>query len=135
MEIWRDIKGYEGLYQVSNLGRVKSLGRIDNLGRHWKQRILRGGLDKDGYLITILRKNIKSECFKVHRLVAQAFLQNYENLPQINHIDENKENNRVENLEWCTAKYNSNFGTRKERYGTRDIAIRIRARNEHRLTA
>ncbi|WP_256210993.1 NUMOD4 domain-containing protein, partial [Oenococcus oeni] len=49
MEIWRDIKGYEGLYQVSNLGRVKSLVRIDNLGRHWKQRILRGGLDKDGY--------------------------------------------------------------------------------------
>jgi carboxypeptidase C (cathepsin A) len=81
-EIWKDIEGYEGLYQVSKMGRVQ------------------------------LYKNNKGyKHFQIHRLVAMAFIPNPDNLPQINHKDENKANNRVDNLEWCTRKYNHNYGT------------------------
>lgn len=111
MEIWKDIKGYEGLYQVSNKGRVKSL----NYRRIGKEGILKGRPDKDGYLRIGLYKNKKQKPFYIHRLVAIAFLPNPNNLPQVNHKDENKENNHVENLEWCTSEYNNNYGSRNER--------------------
>ena len=111
MEIWKDIKGYEGLYQVSNKGRVKSL----NYRRTGKEGILKGKPDKDGYLRVGLCKNKKQKPFYIHRLVAKAFLPNPNNLPEVNHIDENKENNHVENLEWCDRKYNNNYGSRNER--------------------
>ena len=111
MEIWKDIKGYEGLYQVSNKGHVKSL----NYRRTGKEGILKGRLDKDGYLRVGLCKNKKQKPFYIHRLVAKAFLPNPNNLPEVNHIDENKENNHVENLEWCDRKYNNNYGSRNER--------------------
>lgn len=112
IEIWKDIKDYEGLYQVSNWGRVKSLG---NGGTHKTSRILKSEKNTRGYLQVQLSKNGKRKWFFIHRLVAEVFLENPENLPQVNHIDEDKTNNRVENLEWCEHKYNMNYGTRNER--------------------
>lgn len=120
-EVWKDIEGYEGLYQVSNLGRVKSLERIISDGRHRKERILKPYDDGNGYL----RVELQSKPFKLHRLVAQAFIPNPDNLPFVNHKDENPKNNRVflnddgsvdeSNLEWCDNKYNINYGTTQER--------------------
>ena len=110
-EEWRDIKGYEGRYQVSNLGRVKSL----NYNHTSREKILKAREDKVGYLYLNLYKNNKRKTHKVHRLVAQAFIENPNNYPQVNHKDENKSNNRVENLEWCTHRYNLNYGTRNQR--------------------
>lgn len=102
-EIWKDIKNYEGLYQVSNWGRVRSL-------KFGKIRILKACKDKDGYLIVTLYKSGQSKIFKVHRLVAETFIPNPDNLPITNHKNELKYDNRVENLEWCDAKYNTNYG-------------------------
>lgn len=108
-EIWKPIKDFE-YYFISNFGRVKST-------KFGKERILKLTKDKDGYLIVNLYKNNKSKTFKVHRLVAEAFLPNPYNLPQVNHKDENPQNNIAENLEWCTASYNNNYGTRNKRIG------------------
>lgn len=114
MEEWRDIKDYEGLYQVSNMGRIKSL----NYRRTGREKIMKLNHDKDGYIVVGLFKNKKLKQYKVHRLVAEAFIPNPDNLPQVNHkIDdfEHRSDNRVENLEWCTGKYNSNYGSHNER--------------------
>ena len=89
--MWKNIKGYEGLYQVSNYGRVKSL--------HKNGKIINGYIDGKGYMHVALSKNGKKKWFRMHRLVAQAFIPNHDNLPIINHKDENKLNNRVDNLE------------------------------------
>ena len=109
-EIWKDVQGYEGLYQVSNLGRVKSLGRfIDRLvsGRYWQEeRILKPNKTKYGYLMVELRKNKKPKSFLVHRLVAMTFISNPENKPEVDHINADKTNNNVNNLRWVTAKEN-----------------------------
>lgn len=105
-ENWKDIEGYEGLYQVSNLGRVK---------RVTTGRVLKGCKDKDGYLRVDLCKNGKHKTHKIHRIVAQAFIPNPEHKPEVNHIDENKTNNMVSNLEWSTRKENCNHGTCHER--------------------
>lgn len=96
-EIFKDIKGYEGLYQISNFGNVKSLKR--NI-------ILKPSSNRKGYLHIILYKNHKSKNSIIHRLVAQAFIPNPENKPQVNHIDGNKRNNNVNNLEWVTNSEN-----------------------------
>lgn len=112
-EIWKDIDGYEEKYKVSNLGRVKSI----NYNSTGKEKILKPVKDKDGYLFVILSKKGKCKRFSVHRLVAQTFIENPNNLPFINHKDENKTNNSVENLEWCDRRYNNNYGTRNERIG------------------
>ena len=108
-EVWRDIQGYEGKYQVSSLGRVKSLK--DNNG-NYREKIMKFGKNIYGYLLVNLHKNGKMKTFSVHRLVATAFLENPNNLPQVNHKDEDKTNNVVGNLEWCTQKYNLNYGSR-----------------------
>lgn len=108
METWKDIPNYEGLYQVSNLGRIKSLYN------YRRGNILTPRL-KRGYYTVGLRKNGVRKWHLVHRLVASAFILNKNNLPQINHKDENKLNNCVDNLEWCTVSYNNNYGTRQER--------------------
>ena len=107
-EIWKDKKDYEEHYQVSNCGRVKSI-------KFGKERILKPVPNSFGYLFVNLCKDGKVKAFTVHRLVAEAFLDNPNNLSQVNHKDENKLNNSVENLEWCDAKYNVNYGTAIER--------------------
>lgn len=100
-EEWRNIVGYEGLYQVSNLGRVKSLFRY--------KKILKPCLSK-GYYRVELFKEKSGKMFPIHRLVALAFIPNHNKLPCVNHKDEIKTNNCVDNLEWCTHEYNSNYG-------------------------
>lgn len=114
-EIWKDIEDYEGLYQVSNTGKVRSLDRIDDIGRKIKGRILADRFDKKGYLSVALNKNAKTKYKKVHRLVAEAFIPNLKKLPQINHKNEIKTDNNVGNLEWCSNKYNANYGTKVDR--------------------
>lgn len=114
-EIWKDIKDYEGLYQVSNLGRVKSLDRIDNSNHKIHEKILKTRDRGNGYLAINLNVKGKLKTFSVHRLVAEAFIPNPESKPQVNHIDEDKTNNNVDNLEWCTVLYNNTYGTRMER--------------------
>lgn len=109
IEEWKNITGYEGLYQVSNLGRVKSLNYKGN-GTEW---ILKGYVKKDGYeVVTLMKDGIRKYC-RVHRLVALAFLPNPDNLPQINHKDEDKLNNCADNLEWCTGSYNTKYSSYK----------------------
>ena len=103
-EIWCPIKGYESLYEVSDKGRVRSL-------KFGKERILKQGRNNSGYLQVCLCKNGETKRCLVHRLVAQAFIHNPDNLPEVNHKDEDKENNSVQNLEWCDRKYNVNYGT------------------------
>ena len=102
METWKDIPGYEGLYQVSNIGNVRSM----NYMGHGAVKKLTLKCNNTGRLWVDLCKNGSPKCFLVHRLVALAFIPNPNGYPQINHIDENPKNNRVENLEWCTALYN-----------------------------
>lgn len=97
-EYWKNIKGLEGEYQISNLGRIRHINII-------KDRIV-GGYNQ----ITIRKKD-----YKIHRLVAEAFIDNPNNLPQVNHKDENKQNNNVDNLEWCDARYNINYGSRTQK--------------------
>ena len=107
-EIWCTINGYEGQYQVSDQGRVRSL-------KFGKERIRKPIRNTQGYLQVDLWKNGDIKNWLVHRLVAQAFIPNPDNLPQVNHKDEDKENNSVQNLEWCDGKYNINYGTRIQR--------------------
>lgn len=102
-EVWKDINGYKGLYQVSNLGRVRSV-------RYNKEKIMELSYSH-GYLRVGLYKNNKLKFHSVHRLVAQAFLSNPYNLPCVNHKDECKTNNNVDNLEWCSYQYNNTYGT------------------------
>lgn len=106
IEEFRDVPGYEGLYEVSNLGRVKNIktGRILKPHKH-----------RGGYLLINLCKSGTMRTDLIHRLVANSFLPNPQNLPCVNHKDEDKTNNAISNLEWCTYEYNNNYGTRNER--------------------
>lgn len=119
MEIWKNIEGYEGLYQVSNEGRVKSLERevvyVDGRKKIVKEKILHNILNGLGYCHVMLSKNGGPKRYKVHRLVAQAFIPNPNGYPIINHKDENPKNNVVSNLEWCDQNYNVHYGTMIER--------------------
>lgn len=98
----KDIKGYEGLYAVTEDGRVWS---------HYRKRFLNPTADAKGYLRVDLYKDKKKQNYKIHRIVAEAYIDNPNNLPQVNHKDENKENNCVDNLEWCDTTYNLNYGS------------------------
>lgn len=113
-EIWKDIEGYEGLYQVSNLGRVKSFMAAPKTGNK-SEYIMGQTLITGGYLTVYFCVNGKRSKRQVHRLVAQAFIPNPSGLPFVNHKDENKTNNVVDNLEWCTSEYNANYGTSIQR--------------------
>ena len=122
-EVWKAVPGYEGLYEVSNIGNVRSLPRVidmpSKLGNiyplHHKGKLLKQCVDGSGRFYV----RLCGVAFRVHRLVAMAFIPNPDNLPQVNHKDENPKNNRVENLEWCTVQYNLYYGTRLARIGKR----------------
>ena len=115
-EIWKNIKNYESIYEISNLGRIKSLK---------KGIILKQFKNTNGYFQVELWKNKKGKKFLVHKLVAENFISNKNNFSFINHKDENKENNCTNNLEWCTAKYNCNYGTRNSRISSPVICIEL----------
>lgn len=115
-EVWKDIQGFEGLYQISNLGRVKSL----NYNKTGREQILVASpqhKDGSGYLSVALHNKGSQKSHYVHRLVAQAFIPNPQNLTEVNHRDEDKHNNVASNLEWCTKGYNLKYGTHNERSG------------------
>ena len=120
-EEWKYIKGYEGFYQVSNFGRVRSVDRMVN-GNHItcdfqyvKGKMLKLRKNRYGYWTVMLRKNSSHKTVLVHRLVAEAFISNPNNLPYVNHKDENPANSIVSNLEWCTAKYNLEYSNVAEK--------------------
>lgn len=123
MEKWKEIKGYEGYYEISDLGRVKSLARswysTSKRGNPKKcgtpEKILKPADNGTGYMIVNLSKNGKTKMKLVHRLVAEAFIENANNYPQVNHKDEDKTNNNAENLEWVTCIENLRYGTRSKR--------------------
>lgn len=113
-EIWKDIPGYEGLYQVSNMGRVKRLEGYDAGGRYREEHCLKPQVDGSNYLQVYLFKNGEGTLTLVHRLVAKAFIPNPDGKPTVNHLDENKHNNAAWNLEWATRKEQMNYGSAME---------------------
>lgn len=123
-EVWKDIQGYEGIYQVSNLGRVRSLDRYvphSRLGKKFcKGHLMAVHQTSSGYLAVNLCKGNRYRSFDVHRLVATAFIpKTNPNAVQVNHKDEDKHNNCVDNLEWCSVSYNNMYGTKRERANTK----------------
>ena len=127
-EIWKEIKDYTNYY-VSNKGNILNIYE-KAIKRNSKEkgiafRILKPTIDSNGYCCICLYKNNVSKIFKVHRLVAEAFIKNPKNLPQINHKDENKYNNIVDNLEWCTQQYNMNYGCRNEKVSKNQSKYKI----------
>lgn len=125
-EEWRTIKGTNNKYSVSNLGNVKrnehytivrpTSTHPNGAQMFYKEKEIKGYLNSEGYKIVYLQISSNNRITKkVHRLVAEAFISNPKNLPQVNHIDENRQNNSVDNLEWCDAQYNANHGTRKDK--------------------
>ena len=135
MEVWKPIKGYEDLYEISSQGRVRSRDKIRKLGRgkgyvkFFPSKILSTSINNCGYKIIILSKpGSKVICKSIHRLVAEAFIPNPLNLSDINHKDENKLNNCIDNLEWMSHKDNMRYGTACERIAN---ANRNKSRNEH----
>lgn len=122
-EEWAPIIGYEGTYEVSNMGRVRSLRRLNNYrnraGKNDQRviggRIMRPQKQKTGYLFVALSKDGKAKAFRIHRLVAAAFVDNPHGLPEVNHIDEDKTNNCADNLEWCDHSYNNSYGSKSPR--------------------
>lgn len=125
MEVWKNMKGFEGFYQVSNEGRGKSLDRVVEMNNKWgtKTKVLKKGKlliphsYTNGYLFFTLTVNGKRYQESVHRAVAKAFIPNPQNLPEVNHKDEDKTNNCVENLEWCTHQYNNTYNNKHLKIG------------------
>lgn len=116
-EIWKPVRGYEGRYEVSNFGRVMSL----NYRMTKQSKLMSPSINSDGYACVNLTKDGVGNSHKVHRLVASAFIANPNNLPQVNHIDEDKLNNQVNNLEWCTGRHNVNHGTGNARRSSSQV--------------
>lgn len=121
-EIWKDVKGYEGLYQISNLGKVKRLVSV----KCKKERFLSITKDrKSGYCRVMLCKNNKTKRFLIHRLIAEHFIPNPENKPCIDHINGVKDDNRIENLRWCTYKENNNYQIAKRNNSESQKKLRL----------
>lgn len=113
MEIWKDIEGYEGIYKASNKGRIKSLQRYNKKGIEICEKIMKPCVDRYGYSLVCLYNNTSKRSIRVHRIIALTFIPNPNSYKEINHKDENKNNNSLENLEWCTRRYNLCYGSRK----------------------
>lgn len=129
-EIWKDIKGYEGFYQISNTGKIKSLERlvpskIKGTYQKIKEKIRKTSITTAGYEYVVLAKNGKNKTLLVHRLVAETFIDNPNNKKCVNHKDENKSNNSVENLEWCDYEYNNTYKNIHLRRNTDNINRKI----------
>lgn len=137
-EIWKDVVGYEGYYRVSNKGRVKSIDRTV-IGQHGKinlkGKMLSTPKNEDGYECFGLTRDGKAKGAKVHRVVAEAFIPNPNNYPEINHKDEDKANNVVENIEWCDRKYNMNYGTVQERMMSHPNRIKAHEESKREIVA
>lgn len=125
MEIWKAIPNYEGYYEASSMGRIRSVLRYIPHPRNKRMKlvrpskILKSELDKSGYPVVTLSKEARTRTYKVHRLVAKAFIPNPDNLPQIDHINSIRYDNRPENLRWCTAQQNTNWREEKHQIGDR----------------
>lgn len=140
-EIWKDIEDFEGIYQISNLAKIKSLERIVvytnkrgvQYSHHVKERILKTSRNNKGYHIVNLYKNKKQKHFLLHRLVAQAFIPNPDNLPEVNHKDENKDNNCADNLHWCTRIYNNTYGIQSKEGRRKTSKFRMKKVNQYNL--
>ena len=132
-EIWKDIEGFEGLYQVSNMGRVKSVKRTvwDSRGcyRTVPEKILKPRKERGDYLMVGLYKDARGKNYKIHRLVAIAFCENPENYNEVNHINEDKSDNRAINLEWCSRSYNNTYNDRAKKVGKK-IGKKLRGRKQ-----
>lgn len=117
LETWKDIAGFEGYYQISNFGNVRSVTRAVHHPkggvRVCRSRPIKPALNGDGYYFVVLQKNHTAKPYRINRLVAEAFIGNPANLPCVNHIDKNRLNNHVDNLEWCTVEYNNRYSTNK----------------------
>lgn len=111
MEVWSEIPQYEGLYEISNLGRVRSL----KFAGGQRQKIIKPTCNSKGYQQIGLWKDKKRQVKYIHRLVATSFVKNPMNLNEVNHIDEDKSNNRFDNLEWCTRRYNMTYGNMQKK--------------------
>ena len=140
METWKDIGGYEGLYQVSTLGRIRSLGRKcatkANGTQTKKKRILTQEITSYGYCRVRLYNNCgDAKHYHVHRLVVETFIRPLQDKEQVNHINEIKTDNRIENLEICTAKYNCNYGSRNETLRTKNTGRKVTENTKERLSA
>lgn len=129
MEIWKDIKGYEGLYQISNTGKVKSLTRYVNSKSSGKllikEKIRKTTTTTAGYEYVVLANKGKNKTLLIHRLVAETFIPNPNNYACVNHIDENKSNNNVSNLEWCNYEYNNTYKNIHLRRNLDNVARRV----------
>lgn len=130
-EIWKPVKEYEGIYEVSNYGRVRSIGskHYVNKGTGGFYRFRKGCIFKiqnasNGYKQVVLSKNGEHRIYRVHRLVAEAFIPNPLRLPEVNHKDEDRTNNNVDNLEWCTHQYNNSYGNKPAR-GSKNPMARL----------
>ena len=116
IEEWKDIKEYEGIYQISNFGRIRKISKYVKDGIEYirNEKLLKGQIREKGYITVTLTKNGKSKHYRVHRLVAIHFIPNPYNYDQVNHLDKNKQNNRVDNLEWCNNEQNCRHGFAKK---------------------
>lgn len=122
-EIWKEIEGFKGVYYISNYGQVKSVDRMGKNNHFIPGRIMKQKTDKNGYKIVNLRTESGHIDKKVHRLVAQAFISNPFNYPVVNHKNEKPGDNYYRNLEWCTVRYNNNYGTRNKRISEKQKSI------------
>ncbi|MFV0241462.1 MAG: NUMOD4 motif-containing HNH endonuclease [Lacrimispora sphenoides] len=107
MEIWKDVPGYEGFYQASNFGRLRSLDRVSANGKKLTGKLLEKNQERSGYIVDILCKNKQKKTTRLHRIIALTFLENLENKPEVNHLNGDKTDNRVSNLEWATHRENT----------------------------